>query len=302
MGEKRIANLLIEYLKKVSKEVKKKAFKGEGRKILGDVINRPEDVEIEIDRIGEKVLRNLLKKYRLRAIVFSEGGRKIESSASPEFYGALDPFDGSVLYLKGFEHNWYSALSFYDKERKPIAGGIVDILNEKIYFAQRKENYLLEIDRGKRRKIFPKKVNKPKESLVLASYLMSSRYFSKLIDFFGNFIKNLHPKALLYPQGGSFIYAFLAKGLVDAYLMFDEPRSEIDPGFPLAKLLGYQVISVKPNGDFQDYEFIPGKQNGKVDFLIATGNLKLRDQLIEHYVKEYAKRESFRVKTNSKIC
>jgi fructose-1,6-bisphosphatase/inositol monophosphatase family enzyme len=294
MDDKKINDLLLEYLTKTSKEIKKKTLKGEGRKIMGEVINRPEDLEIEIDQVGEKVLENLLKKYKIRAVVFSEGGKIIKSSDEPDFYGALDPFDGSVLYLKGFEHNWYSALSFYDKERKPIVSGVVDILNDNFYLAQRNKNYFLEIKENKRKKVFPQKTNKPKDSLVLASYLMSSRYSSKLIDFFGDFIKRLPPKVLLYPQGGPFIYAYLAKGLVDAYLMFDEPRSEIDPGFPFAKFAGSQIISVKPNGSYQDYEFIPGKQNEKVELLIATSNPKLRDQLIKHYVKEYEKRRAFR--------
>jgi hypothetical protein len=193
--------------------------------------------------------------------------------------------------LKGFEHNWYSTLSFYDRERRPIAGGVVDILNEKFYLTEK--NCVFEMKNGKKRKMFPPKKGK-KKTFVLASYLMSSQYSSKLIDFFGEFIKNLPPKALLYPQGGSFIYAYLAKGLVDAYLMFDEPRSEIDPGFPIAKFTGCQIISVNPDGSYQDYEFIPGKQNEKIDLLIATPNPRLRDRLIKHFVKEYAKRHSFR--------
>lgn len=287
MQYRKIKKLLIEYLTETSREVRKRAARGEGRQILGEVINRPEDVEIGIDRVGEEILAKLLKKYNLKAIVFSEtDGRDIENGAEPDFYGSLDPFDGSVLYLRGFEHNWYTALSFYDKERRPICCGIADILNEKFYLSDEKGNYLLDRKGGQKKKIFPSLIKKLREPIVLASYLMSSRYSSRFLDIFGSLIKNLHPKALFYPQGGSFIYAYLASGLVNAYVMFDEPRSEIDPGFPIAKRAGCSIVSVNSDGSYQDYQFIPGKQHDKVDLLIAAAIPELRDGLIKHYVKK----------------
>jgi len=45
MNNPKIKNLLIEYLTETTKEVRKRAEKGEGRQILGEVINRPEDIE-----------------------------------------------------------------------------------------------------------------------------------------------------------------------------------------------------------------------------------------------------------------
>ena len=117
MQKKKIENLLIDYLTEVTNEVKKRAAKGEGREILGEVINRPEDIDIGIDKVGEEVLERLLRKNKIGATVFSEPeARDIKNGE--HLYGAIDPFDGSALYLKGFEHNWYTALSFYDKKRK----------------------------------------------------------------------------------------------------------------------------------------------------------------------------------------
>ena len=294
MANQKLNNLLIEYLTETTKEVRKKAAKEEGRQILGEVINRPEDIEIGIDRVGEDILERLLEKHDLKATIFSEPeGRDIENGDDPDFYGSIDPFDGSVLYLRGFEQNWYSALSFYDKERKPICTGITDILNEKFYISDENGNYLL--DNGQKKKIFPSSRKKLTEPIVLASYLMSSQYSSKFLDIFGDLVKSLHPKALFYPQGGSFIYAFLASGLIDAYVMFNEPRSEIDPGFPIAKAAGCSVVSVDSDGSYRDYEFIPGKQHDKVDLLIVTANSELRDELIKYYVKKYAEKYSFKV-------
>jgi len=294
MDNQKIKNLLIDYLTETTKEVNKRAVVGQGREILGPVINRPEDIEIGIDRVGEEVLEKLLKKYELNATVFSEpDGRDIKVGGEPEFFGSIDPFDGSVLYLRGFEHNWYTVLSFFDKEKNPICCGVSDILNEKFYISDDSENYVLDLKTGKKSKIIPSQKRKLTEPIVLASYLMSSQYSTKFLEIFGDLIGNMHSKALVYPQGGSFIYAFLASGLVDAYVMFNEPRSEIDPGFMIAKKAGCSVVTIDVDGSYKDYEFVPGRQHDKVDLLIASSTPELRDELINYYIKKYNEKYSF---------
>ena len=293
MEKQKLKNLLTEYLIETTKEVKRIAAQGKGRQILGETINRPEDLEIGIDRVGEDVLEKLLKKHGVKATIFSEPeDRDIKNGG--EVYGSVDPFDGSMLYLRGFEHNWYTVLSFFDKERNPLCCGIADIVNEKYYITEEDGNYLVSMDSGKKKKVQPSARKKLTEPIVLASYLMSSQYSPKFLDIYGDLIKNMHPKGLFYPHGGSYIYAFLASGLIDAYVMFNEPRSEIDPGFPIAKKAGCQVVSVDSDGDYRDYQFIPGRQHDKVDLLIATSTPQLRDKLIKHYVKKYAEKYSFK--------
>jgi len=293
MRKQELEKVLTEYLLETTKEVRKIADRGEGRKILGETINRPEDLEIEIDRAGEEILEKLLKKHQVKATIFSEPENRDIKNGN-HLYGSIDPFDGSMLYLRKFEHNWYTALSFFDKEKKPLCCGIADILNEKYYITEENGNYLVSMKTGKREKVKPSTRKKLTEPIVLASYIMSSQYSPKFLDIFGDLLKKMHPKALFYPYGGSYIYAFIASGLVDAYVMFSEPRSEIDPGFPIAKRAGCQVVSVDSDGSYQDYQFIPGGQHGKVDLLIASSTPEVRDQLINHYVKKYAERYSFK--------
>jgi len=289
----KLRKVLVEYLVGTTKEVRKIAAKGKGRKILGETINRPEDLEIEIDRTGEEILEKLLKKNKIKATIFSEPENRDIKNGN-HLYGSIDPFDGSMLYLRNFEHNWYTALSFFDKKREPLCCGIADILNEKYFITESDGNYLVSMKTGEKQKIRPAARKKLTEPIVLASYIMSSQYSPKFLDIFGDLIRKMHPKGLFYPQGGSYIYAFLAAGLVDAYLMFDEPRSEIDPGFTIAKKAGCQVVSVDSDGNYQDYKFIPGRQHEKVDLLIAAATPEIRDQLINHYVKKYAEKYSFK--------
>lgn len=292
MENQALKNLLVEYLVETTKEVKKIAAQGKGRQILGETINRPEDLEIGIDRVGEDILEKLLKKHNVKATIFSEPeGRDIKNGG--EIYGSVDPFDGSMLYLRGFEHNWYTVLIFFNKERNPLCCGIADIVNEKYYITEEDGNYLVSMNSEKKKKIQPTARKKLTEPIVLSSYIMSSQYSPKFLDIFGDLVINMHPKGLFYPHGGSYIYGFLASGLIDAYVMFNEPRSEIDPGFPIAKKAGCQIVSVDSDGDYQDYQFIPGRQHDKVDLLIATSTPQLRDKLIKHYVKKYAEKYSF---------
>lgn len=291
MEKQELKNLLVEYLIETTKEVKKIAAGEGGRQVLGETINRPEDLEIGIDRVGEDILEKLLKEHKIKATIFSEPeNRDIKNGG--EIYGSVDPFDGSMLYLRGFEHSWYTALSFFDKDRNPIWCGIADIINEKYYITEEDGNYLISMKTRERKKIHPAVKKKLTEPIVLSSYIMSPQYSSKFLDIFGYLVRNMHPKGLFYPHGGSYIYAFLASGLIDAYVMFNEPRSEIDPGFPIARKAGCQVVSVDSDGKYQDYQFIPGRQHDKVALLIATSNPELRDQLIKHYVEKYEQKYS----------
>lgn len=292
MDNQGLKNLLVKYLVETTKEVKRVAAGEGGRQILGETINRPEDLEIGIDRVGEDILEKLLKQHNVKATIFSEPeNRDIKNGG--EVYGSVDPFDGSMLYLRGFEHNWYTALSFFDKKREPLCCGIADIVNEKYYITEDSGNYLVSMRTGEKKKIKPSSRKKLTEPIVLSSYIMSSQYSPKFLDIYEDLIRNIHPKGLFYPHGGSYIYSMLASGLIDAYIMFNEPRSEIDPGFPIAKKAGCQVVSVDSDGKYQDYQFIPGGQHGKVDLLIATSTPELRDSLIKYYVKKYAEKYSF---------
>lgn len=287
MDHQKTEKLLLEYFKAAIREIRKIAYSGKGKEVLGDIVNRPEDVEIGIDRVGEKLLEKLVKKHKLDISVFSETVRgNFGNGKDKKIYGALDPFDGSAFFLKGFNHNWYTVLGFFDENRQPVCCGAGDILNQKIYFSGKEGNFVLDLKSGKKEKIFPSKKKDFFSDFVLASYVSSSRYSAKFLKYFSGLLKKMHPRALFYPQGGSFIYAFLAAGLIDAYVMFDEPRSEIDPGFCIAKKANCPVVSVAADGSWQDYEFLPDKQHEKVDLLIAAANPEIRDKLIEYYISQ----------------
>jgi fructose-1,6-bisphosphatase/inositol monophosphatase family enzyme len=289
MDRETIQSLLLEYLKKTIEKIQEVAKEGGGKKILGPVIDRPDDMEIEIDRVGEAILKQLLEKHGQSATVFSEPENgDIVVGEHPDFYGALDPFDNSVLFLRGFQHSWYTVLSFFDEKGKLLCGGIGDILNKTAYVYNGRAVFLLDLYTGEQTPLRPSSRKTLKEPIALASYLMSSQYSPKFLAFFGDLIQNMHPQALLYPFGGAHIYGHLAAGQLDAYIMFDEPRSEIDPGFGVAKAAGCFVGEIDKQGNWKDYEFTPGKQHETVPLFVAVATPELRDELISYYKAKIA--------------
>jgi fructose-1,6-bisphosphatase/inositol monophosphatase family enzyme len=288
METKKLNRILLEYLYQTVKAVRAMSKAGKGKEILGGIPGRPEDLELRVDRVGEEIIKKLLLENKVQAEIFSEsenGSIKI-GKGEAELYISMDPFDNTILYFTGFRHAWYTALTFYDKKRKPICVGIGDILDGKAWIFDGEETFLLDMATRAKRTVSPHSHKFLKGPISLASYLMSSQYSVKFLRHFGDMIKNMDAKALLYPFGGSHIYGYLADGRVDAYVMFDEPRSEIDPSFAIAKSVGCDIGEVDTKGNWEEYKFVPGKQYEKVDFFIAACTKELRNDIIRYYMEQ----------------
>lgn len=288
METKKLNRILLEYLTQTVKTVRAMSQRGEGKEILGGIPGRPEDLEIRVDRVGDEIIQKLLRENEVQAEIFSEsenGSIKV-GKGEAELYVAIDPFDNTILFFTGFRHTWYTAITFYDKDRKPICAGIADILDEKAWIFDGKITFLLDMATHVQRAVAPHPHKLAKGPISLATYLMSSQYSVKFLNAFGDFIKTMDPKALLYPFGGSHIYGYLADGRIDAYVMFDEPRSEIDPSFAIAKSVGCDIGEVDAEGNWKEYEFVPGSQYDKVDFFIAACTKELREDIIRYYLDQ----------------
>jgi fructose-1,6-bisphosphatase/inositol monophosphatase family enzyme len=139
---------------------------------------------------------------------------------------------------------------------------------------------------------------------TLASYTGQNEYSSKFFQYFGKLKDNMHPKGILYGGGGAYIYGLLASGAVDAYVMFDEPMSEIIPGVPLALAAGCSVVSVNEDGSFEDFKFDPNtlRENhklyseGSIPLFVAAATPEIRDEIIKYYLE--AKSRTGNISTN----
>jgi fructose-1,6-bisphosphatase/inositol monophosphatase family enzyme len=282
MNTERLLGLTERYLREVIKRVCPLAKEKKGTGILGLVRGRPktEDVRIEIDKICEEIFQNLLLKSRLSVKVFSEHGTY--GDASPEYQCAIDPFDGSGLYRRGFEYEWYSVLTFFDLKGNPLVGGTADILKEKIYLAnsEKRDCFLLEERKKVSNLVRPKK-NVLNGQIRLAAYLMNPEYLLSWVNKMKGLLDKF-PSIWIWPNGGAGIYHMLAEGKVHAYIMCNEPRSEIDPGLAFARAANYPVVSANEDGSYEHYGFLPDKQQERVPFFLAAST----EELIKAILKE----------------
>lgn len=278
----RVNRLAFSYLSESTITLRGLVNQGKGRQVLGAVENRPEDDEIGIDREGEEILKRLLTNSGLQVKVFSE--HSVFGSEDPEVYAALDPFDNSGEYRRGLDTSPYTVLSFFDLLGRPIAGGVGDIVRNRLFLSRGGKNYRFDLSEKVLTPIFPARTTTIKDpGFVLASYVGSNEYHTKFYQRFKRMLEEMPPKGFLHGKGGAHIYAYLASGAVGAYVMFDEPRSEIDPGLALAKAAGSQVVSVRRDGTYEDYLFKPGRQHDTVPFFIVTCTEELRDEIIAYY-------------------
>ena len=88
MDKETIQHILIEYLQKTIEKVHTVAAQWGGRKILGPVIERPDDVEIEIDRLRHaRISLELLRDYHAHRDFATSvpAGQRVGASASQRY-------------------------------------------------------------------------------------------------------------------------------------------------------------------------------------------------------------------------
>lgn len=268
--------------------------KGEGRHVLGSVPERPEDEQLGIDAIGENILGRVVEQLKLPCLILGEHNRFRyinTSEGTPHVILPTDPFDNSSEYKRGLDTPPYAITAAYHTNGEPIGAVVADLRTEIVYVAVEGQTYRKDLRTGETVKI--KKSERSTlfvDDATLATYLGSNEYSVRFWEIFSEMIKEMPPKAKLYAGGGAFIYGLLAAGAVDAYIMFDEPRTEIDPGLPLALAAGCTVVSVNPDGSFEEYRFHPNKhREGRIPLFIAACTPEIRNQIIRYYLESQQK-------------
>lgn len=273
----------------------------EGRSSIGSVPGRPADEQLIIDSVGENILANAIrdekKETPYQAFVLGEHNIYNFSEGKPKVIYTIDAFDNSGEFKRGLDTPVYSVVGAYNSDGSPIGSVVVDLRGQKAFITMGDEVHVvdlstpdmnfkeLEIVRSARTTI------KDPEGVVIASYVGERNYSRQYYNMFGAMEDNWSPKSRHYGNGGSFIYPYLAKGAIDAYVMFDEPHSEILPGLPLALARGCTAVSVDPvTGEQTEYKFdrsfVKNPENytdGSVPLFIVSRTPELRDEIVEYY-------------------
>ncbi|MDO8460938.1 MAG: inositol monophosphatase family protein [bacterium] len=263
--------------------------KGQGRQVLGSVPQRPEDEQLGIDAIGENILGRVVEEENLPCFIVGEHNKYRYVNASEETPHVIlptDPFDNSSQYKRGLDTPPYSVTGAYHSDGEPIGAVISDIKDQKVYVAGKEKTYVIDLKTGETTSIArSRRTTILENNATLATYLGSNEYSLSFFDHFRKLIEDMPPKTVLYAGGGAYIYGLLASGAVDAYVMLREPRTEIDPGLPLALAAGCTAVSVNPDGTFEEYRFDYRRHDESVPLFIAACTPEVRDEIIRYYVE-----------------
>lgn len=268
-------------LRRVSEEVLAQAAQGLGREVVGAVPGRPEseDVEIGIDSLCDEILLECLSSAGIAAQVYSEHGADVVGSGEPEYIVAVDPFDGSGLYRRGIPAEWWSVASYFDADGTPLGGAAVDILRGELYAAQEDGVTVGPVIGGISERVSPSDKESLDSDVTLSAYLMQPSYITEWTARTREIMAR-YPGLRVWPNGGACIYPWLARGRVDAYLMFDEPRSEVDPGLGFAARSGLALFETGLDGSLEEYRFSPEHRAGRSALFVAACTTELANGIV----------------------
>ena len=266
------------YLRQLAREVPRLSG-GEGRAVLGPVAGRAEveDVEIGLDRYSEDLLQRWLEECDVDVELYSEHSRRrIGGRGSAPYLITCDPFDGSGHFMRGLPAEWWSVLTVWRAEEEgpsPVMAGAVDINRRDLYMATDSAVTVESLYGGEARDVRPSAAKALSDESIIAAYLMSPsfvRYWTRRSAGLLTILEEESPRARLWTDGGACSYPWLARGLTHAYVMYDEPRTEIDPGLGFASACSLGVFSVSESGELADYRFEPERSSERVPWLIAA--------------------------------
>jgi len=270
------------FIKSVPRKVIDLYSRNTGSEVVGTVQGRPitEDLQILVDKSCDELFKSIISNTGLSFDIYSEHGHyKINHTSTPDYIAVIDPFDGSSLFRRGIPAEWWSVFSIFDHELKPILGRAVDILRKESYEA--KDNFvsMKTISSESAVGITHSDKTSFSSNIWIAAYLMDPSYLSKWYSIAQNILTKW-PSTKIWPNGGSSIYPWISRGIVDAYLMFNEPRSEIDPGLSFAYFSGYPVYEVDKNNKLIPYQFIPQRKDERSKILLASCTAELANEII----------------------
>ena len=252
------------------------------------------DSEISIDPIGENILHDAVEAIKLPAVIHGEHQTFDSPTGEDAIHFAIDPFDNTSEYAAGLDTPPWTVVSAYFSDGTPIAAFIGNIKDNKGYFLQNGEVFEKDMENGEKRTVRKSERKSLMEpGSVMASYIGSSEYSGRFNREFNDFTGERPAKSLFYGEGGAFIYGKLAAGVVDAYVMFDEPYEEIDPGAAIALAAGCTIGHYDIENDMWiDYKYQPDRdesntpedKKGTVNGLfIAAATPDIRDELVNYY-------------------
>jgi fructose-1,6-bisphosphatase/inositol monophosphatase family enzyme len=267
--------------------VKKLYSEGKGKNIIGDVAGRDpkEDRFLEIDKLCEDHIMKYIKTSPYSIEVFSEHGHfVINPKQKINYIMSVDPFDGTSLFKTDIPAEWWSVLTIYNPiSLQPVCAAAIDFIREEFYYSEGDSFSYCNISTKKFKDVSVIPKTNLEDGIVLATYCMSPNYSLLWYENTSRLLKSLNElenPPRIWPNGGSCIYPWLARGLIDAYLMFDEPNNEVNPGLGFITPKNFCVYEITNEKKLLEYSFVPALSDNKIKSFIASTNHKLAEAII----------------------
>jgi len=281
--------VLDEYARASLQTLRPMVRSGNAREVLGFVRNRPGETQHMIDAVGEQLMANIMRSHRFPGRIIGEHNTNspLGEYVPIRVNTSIDSLDNTRPYVLGLDIPPYSVAANYDTENNPIGAVTINIRDNLIYYCVGESNVVRDMETGIVKTLSPSTRTDIKDpDLTIASFVSENDYSLPFFDNFRLLIEEMDKNGFLYPGGGAFIYSQIAKGAVDAYVMVDEPRSEIDPGLPFAITAGCTIVSVNPEtGEYTPYHFDPSKTAESVPLFICAARPEIRDEIIRLYME-----------------
>ena len=255
---------------------------GKGTRVIGNVQGRSseEDQFLEIDLLCQEIVYANLQQAGIEFTFYSEHSQ-YASGNNPSYQISIDPFDGTMLYKHNLHYDWWSVLTYVDLKTGESGAFAVDLIKAEFYEALDMGVKILDRQRKLIKKAHPADLRRIGNDIVISGYLMVPLYLNKWTEKLSKVLDKF-PGMFIWPNGGSCIYPLIGSGIIHAYIMFDEPRNEIDAGLGFAQRAKFPVKQIDQNGVVSDYLTDPNKRFERIPCLIAACNNELLNDLISY--------------------
>lgn len=241
---------------------------------------RPWDPEvIAVDTAAERAIVGALRRGGIQGTLLSEeAGETTMSGRSTHFkdgvepvYVILDPFDGSLLYRRGIQAHWFSALGIYGQDERARAAGVIDHITGETVLAD--PLGAVRIARpGTRAVPIRPATTATLDGAFLEAYFMKPPFLYAIAPA----LRPIFERArFILPNGGPYGFADVACGRIDVYFAWNEALTEIFSAMYLAERAGCVVTQ----WDGSPLRFRPDIH--AVYSLVCSANLRLHEQVLQ---------------------
>ena len=202
---------------------------------------------IGVDTATERAIVAVLKRHGVHGTLLSEeAGDKeltartgVPSTATDPVYVIMDPFDGSLLYRRGIQAHWFTALAIYGRDGTPRVAGIIDHTTGEFTVADSMGAARIPRPGARPVPLRPAET-RTLDGAFLEAYMMKPSFLYATATALRPLIERAK---FILPNGGPGGFADVAAGRIDVYLAWNEALTEVHSAAYIAERAGCAITN-----------------------------------------------------------